>query len=444
MERKQKGLCSKCGGPFHPMHQCLEKQLRVLVIDDEENEDEEAKILDVEVEDSDDEETGEMSVLNLKNIAHQTHHSIKFQGHIHGVEVVILMDSGATHNFISQKLVYQMDWPVALTSQMKVKLGDGFQASTQGACKDLDVYIGDFKLKPTLHLFELGGIDVVLGIEWLKTLGDMVINWKQQTMSLWDGNQWVTLRGKEGCKESVVALQNILSKPKPNTQSLLWEIEKVEIPEAQMTFLRKKQQEELEEILKKYELVFKEPSGLPPKRTIEHAINLVEGQRAMNVRPYRYPRHHRNEIEKQVKEMLSTGVIRHITSSLSSLVILVKKKDNTWRKCIDYRSLNKITIPDKFPIPVIEELLDELNGASFYSKLDLKSSYHQVRESDIFKTTFRTHEGHYEFLVMPFRLMNVPSTFQSLMNNVFRALLRKRLLVFFMIYSFTARIGSPI
>lgn len=193
-------------------------------------------------------------------------------------------------------------------------------------------------------------------------------------------------------------------------------------------------------MIDKYKKVFELPRCLLAARNMEHAITLQEGTTPINYRPYRYSFLQKNEIERLLHEMLETRVIQPSISPYFSPMMLVKKKDGGWRFCVDYRALNKVTIPDRYPVLVIEELLDVLKGARVFSKLDLKSGFHQIRvkSCDVEKTAFKTHQGHYEFLMMPFGLTNAPSTFQSVMNDMFRPHLRRFVLVFFddvLIYS---------
>jgi len=199
---------------------------------------------------------------------------------------------------------------------------------------------------------------------------------------------------------------------------------------------------ELTMTIQQYKNVFEKPHGLPPIRSHDDTIPLMPGSALVKVRPYSYPHSRKIEIEHINAKMLSEGIIQPSSSLFSSPMLFVKKKDGTWCFCTDYRVFNVVTIKDSFPMPTVDELLDELFGAQYFSKLDLRSGYHQILVSseDRYKTTFGTHQGLYEWLVMPFGLSNAPATLQALMNSVFAEFLHKFVLVFFddiLIYSTT-------
>jgi hypothetical protein len=174
------------------------------------------------------------------------------------------------------------------------------------------------------------------------------------------------------------------------------------------------------------------PSGLPPERPAPRAVPLEPGSRPTFRNAYRYSPRETEEMKKQIEEGLKSGVIQPSTSPFGAPVLFVQKKDGSLRMCVDYRQLNKITIRNKYPLPRIDDLLDRLAGARYYSTLDLKAGYNQIRlsEDDVHTTAFNTPFGHYEFRVLPFGLTNAPAVFQTVMNDTLRPFLGRFALVY--------------
>jgi hypothetical protein len=307
-------------------------------------------------------------------------------------------------------------------------IANGGSMKCGGHFENVHLQIGDYHLKSHMFAIDMGVCDIVLGAVWLRTLGPILMDFKALTMQFdQEGHQYKFQGITDGSFEVISShhMENILKKGHSGVIAQLHAIQATETPPMS---------QDLQALLSKHQMVFSTPRGLPPSHGVhDHSIPLVPGILPPNIRPYCHPFSQKNEIEKMVQELLNVGIIRPSTSPYSSSVVMVLKKEGSWRMCPDFRALNKLTIKDKFPILVIDDLLDELSGAQLFTKLDLCSGYHQIRmkEADIPNMAFRTHEGHYEFLVMPFGLCNAPSTFQSLMNHVFHPFLCHFVLAFF-------------
>ncbi|XP_010525699.1 PREDICTED: uncharacterized protein LOC104803465 [Tarenaya hassleriana] len=427
-ERRVKGLCFNCDARFQPGHQCPGRQLRLLITRDEDTDEEVEPEVTDKPEDEDDKNLVELSLNSIVGLSSK--HTMKLAGELCGEPVIILIDSGTTDNFISDRLVTRLGLHMDGTHTYEISVGNGEILISPCKCRKLSLSVQGIDISDDFLVFELGSADVILGYKWLGTLGETRTNWGQHLIRFQRDGKWVTLKGDPSLVRSEISLNMMLRTMRREREGILVELSTLlstENPKVGDSWVA------LQFVLDQYADVFAKPNGLPPRRHRDHAIMLHSRTSPVNVRPYRYPYVQKNAIEELVREMLKAGIIRPSVSPYSSPVLLVKKEDGSWRFCVDYRALNSVTIRDRFPIPTIDELLDELHGATIFSKIDLKSGYHQIRvkPEDIEKTAFRTHEGHYEFLVMPFGLTNASATFQSNMNEVFRNFLRKFVLVFF-------------
>jgi hypothetical protein len=188
-----------------------------------------------------------------------------------------------------------------------------------------------------------------------------------------------------------------------------------------LTKQAKKNLEDIPVVCEYLDVFSSDYSGLPPQREVEFGIECVSGTNPISKAPYKMASLELKELKEQLQELLDKGFIRPSISPWGSPMLFVKKNDSLMRMCIDYRELNKVTIKNRYPLPKIDDLLDQLQGAQVFSKVDLRSGYYQVRvkEEDIPKTTFRTHYGHYEFLVISFGVTNALAVFMDMMNRVF-------------------------
>jgi len=437
-ERRRKGLCYSCDSKWSRGHVCAVPKLFLLELTDEPPPHPDKPAGPVE-EDPGDFFLDEFPEISLNAITGTPHpKTMRLVGFLNLHPIVILIDSGSTHNFIHTTVAATLGIQPLVQNPLRVKIANGAEIPSPGCCKAVEFKIQGFSFRTDFFILPLAGCDAVLGVQWLRTLGPILWDFLQLKMEFQHaGDSCILLGLKQGPHLSLEGSESFRL-PKQEQKGLVLHL--LSCPAHCLSFQGQQSLPTHQDLpppvtalLRTFEDVFKEPTALPPRRLQDHSITLQPGAQPVSVRPYRYPFYQKAEIEKIVKELLHTGVIRPSHSPFSSPVLLVRKADGTWRMCMDYRALNRVTIKDKFPIPVVDELLDELWGSRFFSKLDLRSGYHQIRvvDEDIPKTAFRTHEGHYEFLVMPFGLTNAPSTFQSLMNHVFQPYLRKFILVFF-------------
>jgi hypothetical protein len=373
---------------------------------------------------------------------------LRFSGTIEHIQVQVLIDGGSSDNLLQPRIAKFLKLPIEPGPAFRVLVGNGEIMDAEGVIKDLSVKIQGNELRVPVFLLPVAGADVILGASWLATLGPHVADYASLTLKFFLNGKFVTLQGEKVPRPAAAQFHHFKRLHDTDAIAECFTIQwlKSHVVEDIFKELPTDIEPEIAILLHTYKEVFQTPNALTQNRSHNHHIPLIKGSNPVKVKPYRYPHSQKTQIEQMVHEMLQQGIIQPSTSPFSSPIILVKKKDGTWRFCTDYRALNTITVKDSFPIPTVDELLDELFGAKYFSKLDLRSGYHQIllQPEDRHKTAFRTHQGHYEWLVMPFGLTNSPATFQSLMNHIFQHALRRYALVFLMIYSYTVLIGKHI
>ncbi|KAL0313371.1 UNVERIFIED_CONTAM: Retrovirus-related Pol polyprotein from transposon.6 [Sesamum radiatum] len=427
-ERRSKNLCYNCDEIYKPGHKCKHKALYCII-----SEDAAMEFVDqTDPQIREDENVSDMSVSLNAMSGNMNLNTLRVKGIAYKSEIHVLIDSGSTHCFIDEDAAVQLGCQLEGITPVHVSVADDSKLVSRLYCPEFSWEMQGHIFSYPVRTLRLGGCHMVLGGNWLRKHSPVEFDYDKMSVT-------VTRKDIYGQKEKV-ELQALTSLHPPQLHMIsaksmsklllhdsygfvghlcfpptgrLFSFEQTKVavvnPEPENS-------PELLELLDSFGDIFQEPTELPPRREIEHQILLKTDVVPKKMAPYRYSYVQKGEIESIVKGLLEAGIVRHSKISFGAPVLLVKKKDGTWRMCVDYRHLNTLTVKHNFPIPIIDELLDELHGACFFFKIDLRSGYFQIRmkDDDVHKTSFVTHQGHYEFLVMPFRLLRHG---RSIFNN---------------------------
>ncbi|KAL0544053.1 hypothetical protein IC582_019164 [Cucumis melo] len=353
-----------------------------------------------------------------------------------GHYALVLFDSGSSHSFISSAFVSHARLEVEpLHHVLSVSTPSGECMLSKEKVKACQIEIAGHVIEVTLIVLDMLDFDVILGMDWLAA-NHASIDCSRKEVTF-NPPSMASFKFKGGRSRSLPQVISAIRASKLLSQGT-WGIlaSVVDTREADVSLSS-------EPVVRDYPDVFlEELPGLPPHREVEFAIELEPGTVPISRAPYRMAPAELKELKVQLQELLDKGFIRPSVSPWGAPVLFVKKKDGSMRLCIDYRELNKVTVKNKYPLPRIDDLYDQLQGATVFSKIDLRSGYHQLRikDEDVPKTAFRSRYGHYEFIVMSFGLTNAPAVFMDLMNRVFREFLDTFVIVFIddiLIYSKT-------
>ncbi|GKA31728.1 putative reverse transcriptase domain-containing protein [Tanacetum coccineum] len=352
---------------------------------------------------------------------------------INNVYALVLFDTGADRSFVSYAFSKYIDIPpTTLDTNYSVELADGKSLTTNTILRGCTLNLQNHLFKIDLLPIELGSFDVIVGMDWMAEHRAEVVCYEKYIRVPY-GNDMLIIQGERSGVKNESKLEVISS---IRTQGYIdkgCQVFLVQMIKKEETVASKKRIEDVPVVRDFREVFPKDLPGLPPTRQVEFHIELIPGVAPVARAPYRLAPAEMKELAEQLKELSDKGFIRPSSSPWGAPILFVKKKYGSFRMCIDYRELNKLTVKNRYPLPRIDDLFDQLQGSSIYSKIDLRSGYHQlrVREEDIPKTAFRTRYRVMSLQVLTFWVVQKqPQVFMDLMDRVCKPYLDKFVIVF--------------